>query len=549
MDRVAPLSASIPPDRLAQLLEAQRALVQDLSLADVLARVVRVARKVSGARYAALGILAADGTLDEFVHVGVDEEQVTAIGQHPRGRGLLGALVDDPRPVRLERLSEHPLSSGFPPGHPPMTSFLGVPVRARSGVVGNLYLADRAGGPFTTDDEAVVTALAETAGNAVDNARLYDRAQRQQDWLRASADINRLLVTLAEDELTVLQRLSDTVLQLAGADVVSVVRPLDAEQLEVVVATGAEAHRVRGLRYPRAGAVAQHVMTEGRGMLLRHLDTAPNPPWLHLRAALSEVTSAMVVPLQGGGSRGAIVAARMADRPPFDQDLMEMAENFADQAALTLELAAARAARYRLEVLDERDRIARDLHDHTIQRLFAAGLRLQSVVASSEDRAAAGRVAGVVKDLDDTIEQIRSTIVALGEVIPAGTVADLVRRTVASAAAGLPVPPETTTGGPLETLDRRLLGDLTAVLREAVSNCVRHAGATCVRVRVDADAGRLTVTVSDDGRGFGASDRRSGLANLEHRAIRHGGTLTLSTGPGGGASLRWSIPQRPDGPG
>ncbi|WP_198671687.1 sensor histidine kinase [Desertihabitans aurantiacus] len=547
MNRVAPLSASVPRERLAQLLEAQRALVQDLSLADVLARVVSIAREVSGAQYAALAVLAADGTPEEFVHAGGDEEQAAAIGQHARGRGLLGALVD--APVRLER-SEHPLSGGFAPGHPPMTSFLGVPVRARSGVVGNLYLADRAGGPFTADDEAVVTALAETAGNAVDNARLYDRAQRQQDWLRASADINRLLVTLAADELTVLQRLSDTVLQLAGADVVSVVRPLDAEQLEVVVATGAEAHRVRGLRYPRAGAVAQHVMTEGRGMLLRHLDTAPTPPWLHLAAALPEVTSAMAVPLQGGGaSRGAIVALRMADRPPFDQGLMEMAGNFADQAALTLELAAARAARHRLEVLDERDRIARDLHDHTIQRLFAAGLRLQSVVASSEDGVVAERVSAVVADLDATIEQIRSTIVALGETAPDGSVADLVRRTVTGAATGLPVPPETTTSGPLETLDHRLLGDLTAVLREAVSNCVRHAGATSVRVRVDADAGWLTVTVSDDGRGFGVPDRRSGLANLERRAARHGGTLTLSTGPGGGASLRWSIPQRPDGPG
>ena len=241
-------------ERLRRLLTANRSIVQELSLPAVLHRIVDTARDVADARYAALGVIGADGLLEQFLHVGLDEETVQAIGELPKGRGVLGALIEDPKPIRLTRIADDPRSSGFPAGHPPMTTFLGVPIRSRDSVFGNLYLTDRIdGGPFTAEDEELVLALAATAGIAIENARLYEESRRRQEWLRASGEISRQLLDPEAQYAETLHRIVTSVKRLASADVVTLVRSTDDDpsQLEVVVATGAAERELVGLRYPK----------------------------------------------------------------------------------------------------------------------------------------------------------------------------------------------------------------------------------------------------------------------------------------------------------
>ncbi|MGH3339279.1 MAG: GAF domain-containing protein, partial [Propionibacteriaceae bacterium] len=366
-------------ERLRRLLTANRSIVQELSLPAVLHRIVDTARDVAEARYAALGVIGADGLLEQFLHVGVDEQTVQAIGELPKGRGVLGALIEDPQPIRLTRIADDPRSSGFPDGHPPMTTFLGVPIRSRDSVFGNLYLADRIdGGPFTAEDEELVLALAATAGIAIENARLYEESRRRQEWLRASGEISRQLLDPEAEYSDTLHRIVTSVKRLASADVVTLVRPTDDDpsQLEVVVATGAAERELVGLRYPKRDSVAWQAMQQGYGVRLEAVDQLP-AVYLHLRPYVP-VSQAMALPLRDEtGPRGAIVAGRITPHTPFTDADLDMAEAFAGQAAIALELSDARADQQRLGVLVDRWRIAGDLHDHVIQRLFAAGLSLQ----------------------------------------------------------------------------------------------------------------------------------------------------------------------------
>jgi GAF domain-containing protein len=401
--------------RLRRLLTANRSIVQELSLPAVLHRIVDTARDVAGARYAALGVIGADGLLEQFLHVGLEEEAVREIGELPKGRGVLGALIEDPKPIRLTRIADDLRSSGFPDGHPPMTTFLGVPIRSREAVFGNLYLTDRIdGGPFTAEDEELVLALAATAGIAIENARLYEESRRRQEWLRASGEISRQLLDPEAEHADTLHRVAASVKRLASADVVTLVRPADDDpgQLEVVVATGAAERELVGLRYPNVDSIAWQAMQEGHGIRLEAVDQQPGV-FLHLRPYVP-VGQAMALPLRGEtGPRGAIVAGRIIPHPPFTDADLDMAETFAGQAAIALELSDARADQQRLGVLEDRDRIARDLHDHVIQRLFAAGLSLQSIATTANDEVVEQRLSRTVDELDETIRQIRTTIFAL----------------------------------------------------------------------------------------------------------------------------------------
>ncbi|WP_090591879.1 GAF domain-containing sensor histidine kinase [Auraticoccus monumenti] len=533
----------IAPDRLAQLLEAQRALVEDLSLTDVLVRVVRVARQVSGARYAALGVIDEHGRLEQFVHDGMDEATVAAIGPLPRGRGLLGALVDHPQVIRLGRLSEDHRSAGFPPGHPPMSTFLGVPVRHHDEVLGNLYLTERrGGGPFTLADEQVVEALAITAGSAVANARVYQQAVQRQSWMRASAEISREIVAMG-DEGEVLQQVADVVRHLAEADVVSVVRPSPPDHLCVQVASGLRQDELLGHRYPRAGSLAQQAMDTGQGLVVHRIgpEASDQEPWVHLTAVLPVVT-AMVFPLRSEHqAQGAIVVGRLEGRPAFSRDSLQMAETFANQAALALEVAAARQSRERLHVLDERDRIARDLHDHVIQRVFAAGLTLQSLAAQETDPVLRPRLGELVEQMDDIIGQIRDTIFDLHEPEDRTSIRERLTAAAAEASQGAALRLSTGFKGPLAAADEHL-GDLTAVVREGISNTVKHASASRVALEVSADERSLQVKIVDDGVGWEQAGPHSGLENLRWRAERLGGQLVLRDNPDGGATLVWRIP-------
>src|SRR5215216_759764 len=409
--------------RLRQLLIANRSIVQELSLPAVLRRIVDTARDLSGARYAALGVIGNDGFLERFLHVGMEPETVGEHCELPKGHGLLGVLIKDPKPIRLPRLADDPRSSGIPDGHPPMTTFLGVPIRSRDAVFGNLYLTDRVDGrPFTAEDEELVLALAATAGIAIENARLYEESRRRQEWLRASGEISRQLLDPEAEYSDTLHRIATSVKRLASADVVTLVRPTDDDpsQLEVVVATGAAERELVGLRYPKQDSLAWQAMQQGYGVRLEGVDQLPGV-YLHLRPYVP-VSQAMALPLRDEtGPRGAIVAGRITPPTPFTDADLDMAETFAGQAAIALELSDYRADQQRLGVLLDRWRIAGDLHDHVIQRLFATGMSLQGTVRRITDAQVRGRVTRAVEQLDETVREIRTSIFDLHT---AGTAAD-----------------------------------------------------------------------------------------------------------------------------
>ena len=530
--------------RLRRLLKANHSIVQELSLDAVLRRLVATAKDVSGARYAALGVIGGDGMLEQFLHVGMEDDTVQAIGELPKGRGVLGVLINDPKPIRLTRIDQDPRSSGFPDGHPQMTTFLGVPIRSRDEVFGNLYLADRADGePFTAQDEESVLALAATAGIAIENARLYEESRRRQEWLRASGEVSRQLLDPEADYSETLHEIATSVKRLASADVVTLVRPTNDHpvQLEVTVATGAAERELIGIRYPTDNSIAWRAMQDGQGVRVAFVDQHPDV-YLHLRPYVP-VSQAMALPLLGEtGPRGAIVAGRLIPHAPFTASDLDMAEAFAGQAAIALELSDARADQQRLGVLEDRDRIARDLHDHVIQRLFAAGLSLQSIAATIGDDAVKARLGRTVEELDETIRQIRTRIHALQE-DSSQSLRGTALAVVDQLAPLLPARPDVSLVGALDTItDEATIADVEAVLRESLTNVTKHAQATQVRVRIQVGKQRLYVTVIDNGVGLGRSTRRSGLENLNQRAERQGGYLEVGDSAEGGLRLRWSIP-------
>lgn len=545
-------SSGSAEDRLRSLLDANRSVVSELTLSAVLRRIVEAARDVAGARFAALGVLGPDGRLEEFVHAGMDEATVARIGGLPTGEGLLGALIGQPRPLRLHSLADDPRSAGFPPGHPTMHGFLGVPVRCRGEVFGNLYLAEREdGSDFTSDDEELVVALAASAGVAIENARLYEESRRRQEWLRASAEITRDLLRpgLGSD---VLVRIADAMLRLADADVVTLDFPeagtvltVDgatrayAGRLVVEVARGPAAGELVGTAYPAAGSLAGMAMRERRAVLANPRETGDS--WLTAVGGQGPCGPAMACPLVGETEvRGIVVVGREQGKPAFTRAEVEMAEQLANHAAVALELADGRADEERIAVLEDRQRIARDLHDHVIQRIFATGMSLEAVRGRAIEPTVRETLSRAVDDLDGTIRRIRAAIFEL-QVHPASRDARAVLLEVlASASTGLGFEPALTLEGPVATaLDPALLHDVTAVLREALTNVVKHSQCSAVDVRIRVLEGYVTVQVSDDGP-LASGGRQPvparepagpqhGLANLVRRARARHGDCTFST--------------------
>ena len=538
--------------RLRGLLAANRTITADLTLPTVLRRIVEAGCQLVRARYGALGVLAPDGGLAEFVHVGLDERTVARIGHLPEGKGLLGALIDEPRTIRLRSIDDDPRSVGFPPHHPPMTSFLGVPVLVRGKVFGNLYLTERIdGGEFTADDEELVAALAATAGVAIENARLYAQSQRRQDWLQASAKITRQLLSAEGEEP--LQLIAREARQIADADVVTVVLPTESrERMMVEVAAGRAADELTGMSYPIEHTLTGLALSSGHPVLVGDADDSDYDS--HLSEVLP-VGPVMVLPLVGTvDTRGALVIARLRGRNRFDDADLDMATTFANHAAVALELADGRENQQRMILLEDRDRIARDLHDHVIQRLFAAGLAVESVAARPGSDETSLRLRRVVTELDETIRQIRTSIFQLRGPMTAevGTTRSAVLSVVSELEPVLGFEPRVTFAGPVDlAAPDASVDDLIAALREALTNVARHAKARCVDVAVAATTDSLVLEVTDDGVGIGDGSRWSGLANLRARAEHHGGTLTI--GPIAeppmdnyrqGTLLRWTIPLR-----
>ena len=525
--------------RLRGLLRASQMVTRDLDLPAVLRRIVEAARELVGARYAALGVISPAGGLAEFVHTGMPADTAARIGHLPEGKGLLGALIQDPRPIRLRRIGSDPRSVGFPPGHPPMNSFLGVPIRIRDEVFGNLYLSESTKGEFSAEDEELTLALAATAAVAIENARLYESATSRGEWLQAVAAITRGVLSTEPDAGESLELIARTSLRIARADLVTVVLPGGPEELVIEVAVGTGADGLAGTRVPITGTLSGQVFSTGTPLRQSIQEAGPGP-----RADL-DVGPVLAVPLHGSrGMHGVLWAARRQDRSAFGPEEVEMAAGFANQAALAIELAEARAEQQRAVMLDERERIAADLHDHVIQRLFAAGLSLQRTAGSLGGGEATERILATVDDLDATIRQIRTSIFQLQQ-LPQTRAPGLRARLLDVATDLTPVlgfEPAVRFSGVIDAVADDVGEDVLAVVRESLSNVARHAHAAAAEVDVAATADRLTVDVRDDGVGLGPTDRRSGLDNLRRRAEHRGGTCTVGPREPAGTWLSWSVP-------
>ncbi|MDH2425376.1 GAF domain-containing sensor histidine kinase [Sphaerisporangium sp. TRM90804] len=528
-------------DRVHTLLEAVVSVGSGLELEAVLRRIVETATRLVDASYGALGVVGDGGTLMEFIPVGLSEEEIARIEHWPHGLGLLGLLIKEPAPLRLPSISEHPESYGFPPGHPPMGSFLGVPLRVRDEVFGTLYLTEKRGGAeFDEEDQAVVIALATAAGVAIENARLYEDTRRREIWLQASSEVTTSLLSGAGAE-EVLTRVAVRVCEMADADVTTVLFPAEeGETLRVMYAEGADG--LIGTEVPVDGSLPGAAYTSGEPRMVSDLD-AGDFPW----PSGPPLGPAAAVPLGAAGSVRAVLGlGKRSGRFPFTPSTLRMLHAYAGQAAIALELAEAREDAERLGLLEDRDRIAKDLHDVVIQRLFAVAMTLMSVVRLVERPEAATRVQHAVDELDETIRQIRSTIFALQ--VPRGTgdpslrtrIVDLVE----SARGHLGFMPGLRMEGRLDNAVPGPVADhLLAVLQEALSNVVRHAKASKAEVSAEVTGGRVVLVVRDNGVGLPPDGRRSGLRNLYDRATQLGGEFTAErAGDGGGTRVVWSAP-------
>ncbi|MGD0066361.1 MAG: GAF domain-containing protein [Streptosporangiaceae bacterium] len=538
-------------DRMRALLEAVVAVGSGLDLESTLQRIVQTAVGLVDATYGALGVIGEDKRLAEFIPVGLSSEEIERIHHWPEGRGLLGLLIDDPRPLRLADISAHPASSGFPDGHPPMHGFLGVPVRIRDEVFGNLYLTGkRGGGEFTEDDEAVLVALGAAAAVAVENARLYEAARRQQRWIEASAEVTtRLLSGSAPAE--VLADVTRRARELSGADLVVLALPDDGgRRLTITYADGEGADATRGLVLPIGESLSGRVLATGEQ--LDSADFAADERASQAaRGAMTHIGPAMVFPLGVPGNvRGVLTVGRRHGAAAFPPAEVDVAASFAAQAGVALELAASRAEAERLSLYEDRDRIARDLHDLVIQRLYATGMSLEGTMPMITRPEVASRITNAVDAMDDTIKDIRATIFALqarDTASPADLRGDIVTL-VEEMTPMLGFAPSLRLGAGLAAPVRPELADqVLAALREALSNAARHAQASEVDVTVDVDPdGMLTVLITDDGIGIPAEVKRSGLRNLTTRAQDLGGELRLGPADPGaakpGTRLEWRVP-------
>ncbi len=528
-------------DRLRGLVSATQAISSDLDLPTLLARIVEQARTLIGARYAALGVVGDDGDLTQFVHSGMAPALVTEIGHLPTGRGLLGQLITDPRPLRLVTLAEHPSSVGFPPGHPPMSSFLGVPVRIRGHVFGNLYLTEKTDGEqFSAEDEELALSLASAAAAAIDNARLFEAISSREHWLEASRSLtNELLHVSDRDEA--LGLLTRAVRAASGADLAAVVAATPAGSLSIAAIDGHGADRVLGA-FGSPDSPAARSLAEGQPLLVE--DVSPQRDTTGPIAGLG-VGPLAAVPLAAQDQvLGSLVVANLPGRRTFTKSDLDLLGDFAAQAAVVLLVAAAQEAAKEVEMGEERARIARDLHDHAIQGIFAVGLGLHGLgvrVAGRDGRA----IAQYVDELDDTIKAIRRSIFALQRPATAGTPTGLrarIAQVCDEAARSLGFTPVVHTEGPVDSLvPDDVAHDAVGVLREALSNTAHHAEASRVEVTV-LTGPQLTVEIRDNGVGLGASTRSSGLGNMRDRAARHGGTCEIGPAEGGGTVVRWVVP-------
>lgn len=536
-------------DRMDRLMEAMLSVTAGLDLDETLETIVHTAIELVDAGYGALGVRGTGKAGDElaaFVYEGIDDSTRVRIGDLPKGHGVLGLLLQKSEPIRLSNISDHPASVGFPAHHPPMHSFLGVPVKVRDEVFGNLYLAEKIGAQkFTDDDEVVVQALAAAAGIAVENARLYEQSRSRQRWLEAAGEVATDLLTGGEPQ-EVLDLVTGRTRALTGAACTFVALPEDPElpgdevrELAIAAVAGERAAELRRQLLPLRGSQAGRVFRQGHTMVVDRLCPATVP------GITGDFGPGLILPLRAEDTiLGVLATAQPTGSDPLDPALHAMMTVLANQAALAFRLSETQHRMRELDVVADRERIARDLHDHVIQRLFALGLGLQSTLQRARSAEVKTRLGTTVEDLQTIVQEIRYSIFDLhNTTIPgSGDYRRHLHDIVTELTAETDLRTTIRLTGPVTVLTPPLSDDVEAVLREAVSNVVRHAhaGTVSIDLRVDDE---VTLEVADDGRGPSSEhERRSGLANLAARARRAGGRYELTPGTTGGTVLSWSAP-------
>ncbi|MET9634303.1 GAF domain-containing protein [Lentzea sp. NPDC006480] len=478
--------------RLRHLLHAHAVVASELSLQAVLQHIVTAARELVEARYAALGVIGEHGVLDEFVHVGMDPDAVEQIGELPHGHGILGLLVTHPVPVRLADLTTHPAAAGFPPHHPDMDSFLGVPIRIRDRVFGNLYLAGSANGQFSTEDEQLAVALAATAGVAIDNARLYQESEQRHRWLTASAEVTRrLFANQDEHPLDVVLKAAQ---QAADADFAVLALVTAPGQLQIQATSGVLTDQMLADMDTTA---AGQVVRSGAPVLVAA------PADAEAADAPTRIGSVIVVPLLAGEeTTGTLSVGRLTGRRSFtDADLNHLA-GFGGHAGVAMELDRVHADQQVQRISDDHDRIGLALNNHVIQRLFAVSLGLQGLLATNKAPAFQSRVNGYIDILDNTISHIRDDVYNV-DVTPGHHTRSLQNQVLTAVddhttAAGFPA--TVTFKGQLgRAVPSALADDVVVAVRNALTATASHTGATRAELRVDIDDDLIIVECTGGG--------------------------------------------------
>ena len=523
-------------ERINGLLAAVIAVAEDLSLEAVLDRLVRSACALVGAGYGALGVIGEDRRLSHFITVGIDEAGIRSIGDLPTGHGVLGLLIREPKPLRLHDLGQHPIASGFPPNHPPMRTFLGVPVRVRDEVFGNLYLTEKQGGvDFTQEDEDLAVALAAAAGVAIQNARLFEDSSRRQQWLEAGMELSsRLIVTPRTGDAESLDIVAETALKVSGAE---------AAVIGVLAGDGVLRCRsclgVQGLQAGQElmlSSAVSAVVESGESFV------AADPRQVFEPRIAEKLGPVLVCQLGHGKSDyGVLVLARAHGAAAFTQADAESSSIFGSRVGLALDLARVSALREQDLLLTDRERIARDLHDLVIQRLFAAGLSIQSLRRFTMDPVAHERIAAVTKELDDTIRKLRDTIYSLRTAdVEREPLTGRILRVVRESSRSYGLIPKVSLDGPVDSVSEDVAAQLLPVLSEALSNALRHSGAEEIQVSLTVAGTEVQLSINDNGRGFSEPAKESGLANMRYRAGLLDGRCDIRSVPGEGTSVTWS---------
>jgi signal transduction histidine kinase len=534
-------------DQMEHLLRAIITVTSDLELDATLHHIVTAAIELTPARYGALAVHGgADGAWTRFIHAGMDAETVERIGRPPVGKGVLGVPLDEIPALRLDDLTTHPAAIGLPEHHAPLRAFLGVPIKIRGTVVAGLYLADdQPSQTFTEADEVTARTLAAAAAVAIQHAELFEHARVSAEWMRASREIITALLSGVDPHQRSLQRIAEQVRKLTDAEQAIVLVPtyadLGTDEIDTLIvsaAVGLHAGEVIGQCVPVEGSTSGGVFRSGTPVITESLR--------HPIPAFTDVGErpAIVMPLRADGTVvGVIAVARSAGQQPFDDSYLQLVSDFAHHAAIALTVASGREHARELAILADRERIAHDLHDQVIQRLFAVGMDVQGTIARANSREVIERLNRTVDDLQATIEEIRTAIFQLqSPTARDGGFRRRIQNVIADLTQNRNIVTSLHMSGPMTAIGTELAQHAEAVLAEAVSNAVRHSGATRLTIEVTV-ADELSIDVRDNGHGIPADNQRqSGLANMRRRAEQVGGTCRFTSPPEGGTVVHWTAP-------